>query len=334
MMRFAIAMRRLVTCVLVAGLVSGVGTVLAQPSGTLSFYTSMQVDVVEDIIAAFERAYPGVTVDLLYSGSVELEQRIYAERDAGQIRADVVWAANPAFFLKLKAEGLLMPYESPEAAAVPEVLKDPDHMFIAGRVFNMGIGYNTNLVSLEDAPKSWAELLEWGPRAALASPLHSGTSFTALGAFVQNDDILGWEWFERARANGMQLVRGTGDVTRGLTSGEFAVIKGIDYVLANQAAEGAPVAFLFPEEGAVTVASPLAIPTSAANVEAAQAFIDYIISREGQEFMVSKFFIPVRVDVDPPAGLPTADQIVSLEVDYDRLAEEDAELRERFSDLF
>ena len=313
---------------------AGVGAVLAQPSGTLNLYTSMQVDVVEDIIAAFEEAHPGVTVDMLYSGSVELEQRIYAEQEAGAIRADVIWAANPAFFLKLKEEDLLLAYESPEAAAVPEGLKDEDHMFVAGRVFNMGIGYNTAIVSEEEAPKSWAELLEWGPRSALASPLHSGTSFTALGAFVYNDEMLGWEWFEQARENGMQLLRGTGDVTRGLTSGEFPVIKGIDYVLANQADEGAPVAFLFPEEGAVTVASPLAIPADAENVPAAQAFIDFIISQEGQQVMVGKYFIPVRTDVEPPAGLPSADEIVSLDIDYDWLAENDAELRERFSELY
>lgn len=332
-MHISWSVHRLVAPFVAALAIGGLGGALAQPSGTLALYTSMQVDVVEDIIAAFEAAHPGVRVDLLYSGSVELEQRVYAERDAGAIRADVIWAANPAFFLKLKEEDLLMAYESPEAAAVPDVLKDPDHMFIAGRVFNMGIAYNTNLVSEEDAPRSWADLLEWGPRAAMASPLHSGTSFTALGAFVQNEG-LGWEWFEQARENGMQVLRGTGDVTRGLTSGEFAVIKGIDYIMANQAAEGAPVAFLFPEEGAVTVASPIGIPASAGNVEAAQAFVDFIVSREGQEVMVGKFFIPVRTDVDPPAGLPTAAEIHSLDVDYDRLAAEDAELRDRFTDMF
>jgi len=314
-------------------LVAGLGTALAQPSGTLNFYTSMQVDVVEDIIAAFEAAHPGITVDMLYSGSVELEQRIYAERDAGQIRADVIWAANPAFFLKLKAENLLMPYATPEAEFIPADLRDPDNTFFAGRVFNMGIGYNTAIVSEADAPKSWEELLEWGPRAAMASPLHSGTSFTALGAFVYNEG-LGYEWFERARAAGVQLLRGTGDVSRGLTSGEFPVIKGIDYVLANQAAEGAPVAFLFPAEGAVTVASPLAITADSQNVEAAKAFLDFVLSKEGQQVMVTKFFIPVRTDVDPPVGLPTADQIISLPIDYDWLAEHDAELRDWFSELY
>lgn len=313
--------------------VLGLGCAMAQPSGTLNFYTSMQVDVVDDIIAAFEAAYPDVTVDMLYSGSVELEQRVYAEHDAGNLTADVIWAANPAFFLKLKEAGMLQAYESPEANMVPAELKDEDHMFIAGRVFNMGIGYNTTQVSEAEAPHSWAELLEWGPRAALASPLQSGTSFTALGAFVANED-LGWEWFEKAHANGMQLLRGTGDVTRGLTSGEFAVIKGIDYVLANQAAEGAPVAFLFPAEGAVTVASPIGITADSKNVEAARAFVDFIVSKAGQEVMVSKFFIPVRTDVAPPVGLPSADQIVSLPIDYDWLAEHDAELREKFSEIW
>ena len=318
----------------VAAALAAGGLAFAQPSGTLNFYTSMQVDVVEDIIEAFEAAHPDIEVDMLYSGSVELEQRVYAERDAGNVRADVIWAANPAFFLKLKEEDLLMSYESPEAAAVPDSLKDEDHTFIAGRVFNMGIGYNTNIVSEEEAPKTWADLLEWGPRSALASPLQSGTSFTALGAFVYNEDDLGWDWFEEAHEGGMQLLRGTGDVTRGLTSGEFAVIKGIDYVLANQAAEGAPVAFLFPEEGAVTVASPIGITADAENSEAAQAFVDFIVSKEGQEVMVSKFFIPVRTDVEPPEGLPTADEIISLDIDYDWLAENDAELRDRFSDLW
>ncbi|MEX2534452.1 MAG: ABC transporter substrate-binding protein [Trueperaceae bacterium] len=312
---------------------TGLSWTIAQ-SGTLNFYTSMQVDVVEDIIAAFEEAHPDITVDMLYSGSVELEQRIYAEQEAGAIRADVIWAANPAFFLKLKEQELLMAYESPEAAAVPQGLKDEDDMFIAGRVFNMGIGYNTDQVSEDEVPTTWEEFLEWGPRAGMSSPLHSGTAFTTLGAFVYNDDFLGWDWFERAREGGVQLVRGTGDVTRGLTSGEFAVIMGIDYVLANQATEGAPVAFRFPEEGAVTVASPIAIARDSQNVEAAQAFVDFIVSQEGQEVMVSKFFIPVRTDVEPPQGLPTADQIVSLDIDYDWLAENDAELRERFSNLY
>lgn len=304
----------------------------AQPSGTLNFYTSMQLDVVDPLVQEFERLHPGVKVDVLYSGSVELEQRLWAEAEAGRVRADVVWAANPALFILMKERGLLAPHNSPHAAAVPDWLKDPEGYYIAGRVFTMGIGYNTRIVRPENAPDSWHTFLEWGSRAAMASPLHSGTSFTALAAFVSNPD-LGWEWFEEANRRGVQVLRGTGDVTRALTSGEFPVIKGIDYVIANQVAQGAPVAFLAPKEGVVAVASPLAITAGSQNREAAQAFLDYIISREGQEFLVKQFFIPVRTDVEPPAGLPTADQIKALDVDYDWMAEVGPELRERFTQI-
>lgn len=322
---------------IIAGALAGTalaGAAFAETaSGTITFYSSMQLDVVEPIIAEFEERHPEITVDLLYSGSVELEQRIFSEIEAGDLRADVIWAANPALFLNLKEAGWLQAHETEHAEAIPEGLRDPDNMWFAGRVHNMGIGYNTNLVAEDDVPRTWEEFLEWGPQAALASPLHSGTNFNMMGAFVQNEEI-GWEWFERAREAGVQVVRGTGDVTRGLVAGEFAVIKGIDYIMAAEAAEGAPVAFAFTEDGVLSLPSPIAIGREARNPEAAAAFVDFILSAEGQQELVDRFFLPVRTDVDPPEGLPSPEEIVALEVDYDWLAENGDELRERFADLY
>ena len=309
------------------------GAVADSPSGTVNFYSSMQLDIVEPIIAAFEERHPDVSVDLLYSGSVELEQRIFAEIEAGSLRADVIWAANPALFLNLKDAGWLAAHETEHAEAIPEGLRDPDNMWFAGRVHNMGVGYNTNLVAPDDVPTNWAEFLEWGPQAALASPLHSGTNFNMMGAFVQHDGI-GWEWFEQAREAGVQVVRGTGDVTRGLVAGEFAVIKGIDYIMAAQAADGAPVSFAFTTDGVLSLPSPIAIGAGTDNPDAAAAFMDFILSAEGQQLLVDQHFLPVRTDVDPPAGLPSPSEIIALDVDYEWLAENGSELRERFSDLY
>ena len=60
----------------------------AQPSGTVKFYSSMVLTVVEPIIEEFHKRHPGIRIDLLYSGSVQLEQRIFAELDAGDLQAD------------------------------------------------------------------------------------------------------------------------------------------------------------------------------------------------------------------------------------------------------
>ena len=306
---------------------------LAQASGTVRFYSSMVLDVVEPIIADFHRRTPNIRIDLLYSGSVQLEQRIFAELDAGDLQADVIWAANPALFLNLKSRGALMPYASPHAAAIPPVLRDADGTFYAGRVHNMGIGYHTRLVPPARVPRTWRDFLEFGPRAAMASPLHSGTNFNLLGAFVRTPG-LGWEWFEEARRRGVRVVRGTGDVTRGLTSGEFAVIQGIDYILAAEAARGAPVAFTFPTDGVLTLPSPIAIGARGRNTEAGKVFVDFILSREGQQMLVERHFLPVRTDVQPPPGLPSPTEIRALEVDFAWLAANGAELRRRFSELF
>ncbi|PAU76499.1 extracellular solute-binding protein [Halomonas salipaludis] len=327
-------MKTLTSLAAVTALAVGMtSTAWAEPSGTVTFYSSMQLDVVEPIIEAFEERHPEIEIDLLYSGSVELEQRIFSEIEAGRLRADVIWAANPALFLNLKEQGWLAAHDSEHKHAIPEGLRDADDMFFAGRVHHMGIGYNTNMVSEDEVPRSWEEFLEWGPQAASASPLHSGTNFNMLGAFTQSDE-LGFEWYERAREAGMQVVRGTGDVTRGVVSGEFAVIKGIDYIMAGQAAEGAPVAFSFPEDGVLALPSPLAVTAESESDAAARAFLDFILSEEGQQVLVDKFFMPVRTDVDPPEGLPTADQIVALEIDFDWMAENGDELRERFSELY
>jgi iron(III) transport system substrate-binding protein len=304
---------------------------LAQ-SGTVNFYSSMVLDVVEPIIEEFHARHPDIRVDLLYSGSVELEQRIFAEIEAGDLRADVIWAANPALFLNLKEAGWLQRYDSPHADALLPGLKDEDNMYFAGRVHHMGIGYNTNLVPEDRVPQTWDDFLEWGPQAAMASPLHSGTNFNMLGAFVLNEN-LGWDWFEKAKDANVQVVRGTGDVTRGVTSGEFAVIMGIDYIMAAEAAKGAPVAFTFPSDGVLALPSPLAIGKNASNVEAAQVFVDFILSREGQQILVDRHFMPVRGDIDPPAGLPSG-EIVALPTDVEWLAEHGSELRERFANMY
>ncbi len=331
-MRSVLLMKKigLVLCLL---LLFGASSVIAAPSGTVHFYTSMQLDVVEPIVAEFRKAYPAVNVDLLYSGSVELEQRIFSEIEAGRLRADVIWAANPALFINLKERGWLSAHPSVHKHAIPAGLRDSDDMYFAGRVHHMGIGYNTRLVSADKVPKTWEEFLSWGPRSATASPLHSGTNFNMLGAFTQNE-ALGFEWYERAKKAGMQVVRGTGDVTRGVVSGEFAVIKGIDYIIAGQAAQGAPVAFVFPSDGVLALPSPIALTKTAADNAAAKAFLDFILSKEGQQVLVDKYFMPVRTDVAPPKGLPTADQINALDVDFDWMAEHGSQLRERFSSLY
>jgi len=300
----------------------------------LNLYTSMQLDLVDPLVDHFEEVNPGITVDVFYSGAVEMAQRVWSEAEADEIRADVIWGADPSFAIQLKNQGLLMQYVSPNAAEVPDWLKDADGYFTAGRVYSMGFTYNTNLMSEDEVPRTWWEYLEFGDKAAMASPLHSGTSFTTLAALVE-DERYGWDWWETALNNRVNVLRGTGDVMTAVSSGEFPIIKGIDYVTGIHVEQGAPLAWVAPDDGVVAVQSPLAIPVSAPNPDNAKLFVDYILSKAGQEFLAKEGYLtPVRDDVAPPPGFPSAGEIQSLDIPYDAMTERGGQIREQFSNLF
>jgi iron(III) transport system substrate-binding protein len=192
--------RLMLSAALVAGCTMSATAVLAdEPSGTITFYSSMVLDVVEPIIEEFEARHPEINVDLLYSGSVELEQRIFAEIEAGDLRADVIWAANPALFLNLKEAGWLQAHNTPHADAIPErPARSRQHVFR-----RPGSQYGDRLQHQSRFRGRGAhvlgEFLEWGSQAATASPLHSGTNFNMLGAFVQHDELAGSGSNARAR---------------------------------------------------------------------------------------------------------------------------------------
>lgn len=85
----------------------------------------------------------------------------------------------------------------------------------------------------------------------------------------------------------------------------------IDFMTRGRKIEdpAVPIDYVFPEDGAVLVPSPIAIVKDSQNVEAAKSFIDFVLSREGQELMSAQGVAPVRLDVTPPSGIPTITQM-------------------------
>jgi iron(III) transport system substrate-binding protein len=257
--------------------------------------------------------------------------KIWAESEAGGVRADVIWLADAAAYYTFKDKGLLSAYKSPEAALIPAGIKDPDGYFTGARMINMVIGINTSLVKSGSEPKTWDDLLKLGSRAAMADPLYSGSNFTVAAAFVQKDK--GWGWYEKARKAGMQVLRGNSDVSRGLAAGEFAACMVLDYMIYELQKSGAPVDFVWPTDGAVSIPSPVAITAGSKNIEAAKAFVDFTLSKKGQELLVKDGVIPVRPDVAPPKGMPTADKINMMPVPFQWAADNASTIRETFEKI-
>jgi iron(III) transport system substrate-binding protein len=107
----------------------------------------------------------------------------------------------------------------------------------------------------------------------------------------------------------------------------------IDYLPIRDAARGAPVRFVFPEDGVSAITEPAAILSTARNVPAAVAFMNFLLSREGQELASRQGFLPADPAVAPPAGFPDPRTIRVMPLDAARAAREQEEILRRFAQL-
>jgi iron(III) transport system substrate-binding protein len=328
-------LRRLSLClaatIAMVALAAGPAAPQAKSPSRVLLYTSVPQELATQFTDAFMKKRPDIKVEIYRAGSTEVGAKLAAEREVGGIRADLLWLADAPIYYDLKKRGELLAYVSPEAKAVPADLKDPGGLFTAGRLINMIIAINTDVTPLKDAPKSWKDFPDVGKKAVMGNPLYSGSNFVTVAAFVRRDG--NWGWFERARAKGVAIVRGNSEAASALAGKEFGVAMTLDYIVAGLIKKGAPLAILWPSEGAISVPSPIAIIKSTKNPNGSKAFVDYVLSNEGQEFLVKQEVIPVRADVKPPKGQPSASQIKFLPIPYEWAAENAAEIREKFEKI-
>src|SRR6202043_1969495 len=168
----------------------------ARKEGQIIHYTSTDLPVAEKLAKSFEAKYPGIAVRVERTGAERVFQRIGQEYSSNIHAVDVVNSSDAAHFIVWKRDGILAPYVPEDVAKFyPAEHKDADGHFASWRVWLSIIAYNTNLVKLEDAPKSFADLLDpkWKGKIVKA---HLGYSGTIMTATYQMQRDLGWGYFE------------------------------------------------------------------------------------------------------------------------------------------
>src|SRR6266480_893661 len=195
----------------------------AKKEGQVSYYTSTDLPVAEKLAKAFEAKYPGIAVRVERTGAERVFQRIGQEYASNIHAVDVVNSSDAAHFIVWKRDGILAPYVPEDVAKFyPADHKDVDGQFASFRVWLSIIAYNTNLVKAEEAPKSFADLLDPKGKGKIvkAHPGYSGTIMTATFDIARE---LGWSYFEKlAQQKIMQVQSGT-EPPKKLVLGERAV---------------------------------------------------------------------------------------------------------------
>jgi len=276
-------------------------------------------------------------------------EALRAERSSP--RTDVFWNNEFAHTVALAEEGLLVPYEAPNAADIPALYKDPEHRWtgFAARVrvfiVNTELADPAQLGSMHDLLDP-----DWAGQCTMAVPL-TGTTLTHMAALYS---VLGEEAarahvqaLKAANESGqLSLVRSNGEVMRAVRDGTFAFgwTDTDDYNVAL--VEEYPVARVFPDQsgddsggpalGAMVIPNTVGLVSGAPHPEAARQLIDWILDHNVEAALATSRSaqIPVRDEVPRPADMVELGELEVMQLDYAAVGREMVRRHEELKELF
>ena len=271
----------------------GIGPAQAQsPTGKVTVSTSYSKDVTDPFKRAFEKAYPGVTLDVQNRNTNAGVK--YLEETRANNQTDLFWASAPDAFEVLKGKGLLQKYQ-PKATGIPEKIgafpiNDPDGYYFGFAASGYGIMWNERYAKANNLPepKEWSDLAKpvYFDHVAIAAPSRSGTTHLTIETILQGEGWeQGWRTIKEMAGNFRQVTERSFGVPEAVNSGEVGVGIVIDFFAFSAQASGFPVKFVYPTVTTIVPAN-VAIVANAPNRAGAEAFIEFLLSPEGQEILL------------------------------------------------
>ncbi len=265
----------------------------ARKEGQVVFYSVG--GQIKPVLDRFREKYPYVRLQALEGQTIDLTRRIIEEYKAKHYAVDAMELDDGALAL-LRDENILQPFFTPDMGIYASGAVEPGKRWVSAYESYKGLGFNTKLVPLEEAPKSFDDLLDpkWkGRMAVAASPLP--TSIGGLLAIKGEDYVrkLGKQDIGVYSMNGRALANL-------IVSGEVAMSPVIyNSHMFESAKQGAPVAWRA-LDGVYAIVAAVATVTHAPHPHAAMLFLDYMLSTEGQGIRLSMGYVSARNDLPSP----------------------------------
>ena len=310
-------------------LMSGTAAFAQDLSGKLVVVTSFPKDLTSAFQQAFQKAHPKVTVEILNRNTNAGVK--YLQETASNNGMDLFWASAPDAFEVLKGAGLLQAYK-PKVEGIPDKvgaypINDPEGMYAGFAASGYGIMWNTRYMKANNlpAPKEWSDLAKpvYYDHVAISAPSRSGTTHLTIETILQGEGWeKGWRTNKEIAGNYRTITERSFGVPDGVNSGSFGIGIVIDFFALSSQASGFPVEFVYPTVTTIVPAN-IGIVKNAPNKAAAETFVDFILSPEGQEVLLQPAIR--RLPVNPatyakaPAGYPNPFKDTSLgsQVNFD-----------------
>jgi iron(III) transport system substrate-binding protein len=273
----------------------------AAPERKMVWYTTIGSADAKMLVDHFRQRYPNIDAEYFRAGGPQLVERIFTEARAGKHLWDVFM--NSAIYTHLLNEkGMLAVYQSPEARFYRDGYKDPRGTWTSIYTNYAVAGYNTRLVPKEEVPKSYADLLKRFWTGQIGMDAKSYEWFAVVARGMGPDKGMGF--MRQLAKQKVQLRNGRELVAELVAAGEFKLaLTAYSQNFETLKLRGAPVEWIALDPVYANI-HPLALSANAPHPNAGRLFIDFLLSKPGQELLRAQKRIPDRVDTPPdPARL-------------------------------
>jgi len=272
----------------------------AKKEGELIWWSTIAQDQSQRIVDEFMKRYPFIKANYWRSGSIGLHNKIMIEARAGRSSWDVVSQTTPEFIFELKQKKIITAYNSPERDHFSTDLKDKDGYWTGTYALPTGLGFNTQQVKKEDAPKSYKDLLDsrWSPGQKTNNDENYELLIGLMEAWGKESAV---EYLKSLATQAPVVGRGATQRTQMLAAGEFPLAISYTHTVEWSKSQGTSVDWINLEPVVIKFDG-INLVAKASHPNAGKLFIDFVLSQQGQELLQSFRRVTLRngVDPDPP----------------------------------
>lgn len=283
----------------------------AKKEGKVVFYNNLQPNGIEPLLQKFREANPGIQTEQVRLGSNPLIERFQTEFNAGRHIADVLITFPDERMANGLKQGWAEQWTPPELPNFPANVNN-DNMAFTLQHSRETIIWNKGLVRPGDAPKEWADLFDpkWKGKVGLNPPWRS-VAIQQIVAFWEDKGIA--DAAEKLKANEVRFFEGSGGIIQAVIRGDVRVAELTDLPLNPLLEDGAPVGFVYPKSGTTLSANEAIVAKQAPHPNAAKVFLNWLMTKDGQEALQTCAGLPVtRNDAPPLSKLPATSQLSNV----------------------
>lgn len=327
----------LLALVMLCGM-SGAVAENADVTGKVVIYTSMYQDICDLMSEALKAEFPNAEIEFFQGGTGTLQTKVAGEMESGKLGCDMLMVAEPAYSLELKEGGWLYPYLT-EARNNMRFPFDEEGYWYCVRVCSMGLAYNPEMYTKEEIPTSYEAFANderFKGTLSMSNPLTSGTAMATIVGLL---DKFGEEYFVNLGKQNVMIESGSSALAK-LETGECTAVMILEEsVLKKREEEGSTLEWFIPDDGNVLIPSTVmtVAPEKSANNNAAacEAITDWLLSDEGQSYIVKGWMHSVLTDyaAEPYDGKSTQELMdTNIEVDWEKCYKERDTIRTLFQE--